>query len=279
MFRAGCSLEILEQCTSLSPHMPSWVPDWTNRDHFRLFSGRSCYHAVLNRPPIFHFNTANTKLSVQGFKIGDIDGLGVSYYESYQSTNVEDALVQSTWSNNAYGSNECLRDTLWRVLTGNRTPNGKLAPNAYQCLLRCPLVLEDEDHVAGAWRGRKAFNHLLRQNKDLKLAGKTLGSFFPSTGKADPEASRDALERIFRFHRSRRLAVTVQGHFGLVPIATRKGDLVFLLLGCNIPMVLRVIKGNKYKIIGGCYLQGFMEGEAMEDLEGENVQHGTVVLC
>jgi hypothetical protein len=162
------------------------------------------------------------------------------------------------------------------MLTGYRTPNGKLAPDTYQCLLQCPLDLKDEDHVAGAWRGRKAFNHLLVQNKRLKLAGKTLGSFFPAAGTADPEASRDAMERIFRFHRSRRLAVTVQGHFGLVPIATRKGDLVFLLLGCNVPLVLRITEGNRYQVIGGCYLQGFMEGEAKEELDRE---HGKVILC
>jgi hypothetical protein len=256
--------------------MPSWVPDWTNREHFRLFSGRSTYRATMNKPPVFQFSATDAELLVQGFKIGEIDGLGASYYESYQSTKLEDSLVQSTSSNNAYGSDGSIRDALWRMLTGYRTPNGKLAPDTYQCLLQCPLDLKDEDHVAGAWRGRKAFNHLLVQNKRLKLAGKTLGSFFPAAGTADPEASRDAMERIFRFHRSRRLAVTVQGHFGLVPIATRKGDLVFLLLGCNVPLVLRITEGNRYQVIGGCYLQGFMEGEAKEELDRE---HGKVILC
>ena len=169
--------------------MPSWVPDWTNRDYFRLFSGRSSYHAVLNRPPIFHFNVADTELSVQGIKIGDIDALGASYYESYKSTKMEDALVQPTWSNNAYGSDKNICEALWRTLTENRTSNGKLAPSTYECLLQCPLALKNEDHGAEAWRGRKTFNHLLRQNEDLKLAGKTLSSFFPLTGKADPEAS------------------------------------------------------------------------------------------
>lgn len=255
--------------------MPSWVPDWTNREHYRLFSGRSTYHATLNVPPVFQFSAADTELSVQGFKIGEVDGLGASYNESHQSSKVEDSLIQSTSSNNAYRSDEAIRDALWRMLTGNRTPNGKLAPDTYQCLLQCPLDLEHEDHLAGAWRGRKAFNNVLAQNKGLKLAGKTLGSFFQAVGTADPEVSRDAIERIFRFHRSRRLIVTVQGHFGLGPIASRKGDLVFLLLGCNIPKILRVIIGNKYQVIGGCYLQGFMEGEVQDELVRG---HGKVIL-
>jgi hypothetical protein len=95
-------------------------------------------------------------------------------------------------------------------------------------------------------------------------------------GAAGPEASRDALERIFHFHRSRRPAVTFQGHFGLVPDATRKGDLVFLLLGCSDPMVLRLKETNRHQVIGGCYLQGFMQGEAKEELDRER---GMVILC
>lgn len=127
-------------------------------------------------------------------------------------------------------------------------------------------------------RGRKAFNHLLQQNEGLGIAGKTLRSFFLPKTKADPEASRDARERIFRFHRSRRLTVTIQGHIGLVPIATRKGDFVFLSLGCKIPLVVRVVEKNEYHVIGGCYLRGLMEGEMLEAIDSANMQQETIVL-
>ena len=87
------------------------------------------------------------------------------------------------------------------------------------------------------------------------------------------------MEKIFRLLRSRRLAVTVRGHLGLVQIAAQKGDPVFFLVGCNVPVVLRVIEGNKYQIIGCCYLQGFMEGEAEDDWDRNTKEHDAVILC
>jgi hypothetical protein len=228
---------------------------------------------------MFQFDATERRLSCQGFVVDKIDGLGASYYESHRSTEPGDTLIQPAGSNNPYGSEAGLHDALWRTLTGNRVPEGRLAPDSYQCLLDYPLELTNADHVTSTWRGRKAFNLLLEQNADLKIAGKKLGSFFPMTRKVDPEASRDALERIFRFHRSRRLMITLQGYPGLVPIAAQPGDVVYILLGCNVPVVLRAIDDQHFKVIGCCYLQGFMEGEAMAGLDQEREQLEIISLC
>jgi hypothetical protein len=260
-------LEILEQCTPPTKSLPSWVPDWTNKNHFRLFSGGSTYRATLDRPPYFKFGADDQELTVKRLKIGTLDGLGASYYETSLATTAEDAMSRSTNSVNAYETVEGLRQAVWKTLTGNRTPPGDVAPATYKCLLRCPVVLENQDPLSVISRGRKAFTHLLQQNQDLKVGGDSLGSFFPAKGKADIEGSQDALERIFRFHRSRRLGTTDLGHLGLLPIASRKGDDVFLLLGCNVPMVLKGRGGNKYQVIGGFYIEGYMEGEAERALD------------
>jgi hypothetical protein len=257
--------------------MPSWVPDWNNQNHFRLFSGRSTYHAVLGKPPIFKFSANDAELSVQGFKIGGIDGLGASYYEKYTSTEADDLLVQPTGLDNAYRTDDGLRDAVWRTLIGNRIHPNKVVPEEHAALLQCPLELK-EQNSGEISRGRKTFNHLLKQNKEFRVAGRSLSSFFPASGIMDPEKARSALEQMFRLHRSRRLAVTLSGHFGLVPIAARRGDLVYIFLGCNVPIILRKTEIGKYHLIGGCYLHGFMEGEAMEDLRVENVQLETICL-
>lgn len=249
------------------------MPDWNNKNHFRLYSGRSTYHAVLGTPPIHNFSSDNKKLYVEGFKIGTVDGLGASYYEKHTSTEKNDFLVQTTSSSNAYNSDDGLREAIWRTLIGNRVPQipKKVAPRDQSALLQCPLKLDGS--AARISRGRKAFEHLLAQNAKLRIAGRSLSEFFPACAKKDPDNVQNSLEQIFRFHRSRRLVVTLSGHFGLVPIAARKNDLVFILLGCNVPMVLREVETGEYQLIGGCYLHGFMEGEAMGDLHS-----GTVTL-
>lgn len=234
----ACKLEILEQCTSPNLHMPSWVPDWNNKNRFRLFSGRSTYHAVLDRPPVFSFSTDNTELFVEGFKIGVIGGMGASYYETMPSTEAHDLLVQSTGSINAYKIEDGLREAIWRTLIGNRVPQiaKKVAPESQSALLQCPLQLEKS--TVEMSRGRKAFQHLLKQNKDLKVAGEVLSGVFPASGTEDPKEIHNSLEQIFRFHRSRRLAITPLDHFGVVPIPTRTSDVVYIFLGCKLVMSL-----------------------------------------
>ena len=277
------NLDLLEQCTAPNDlTIPSWVPDWTNVHHYRLFSGRGCYNAAPDKSAAIALSPAGTELIVEGIMLGDVDGLGASYYEHVRASSGGDAMVQTTQSNNPYGDTEGLRRAVWQTLTGNRTPNGRIAPESYQSLLQCPLAFASDcdgcSSRSAPWRGRKAFSHLLSQNQGLMVAGRALGTFFPVIGESDPEVSRDALEKIFRFHRSRRLAVTSQGLLGLVPIAARRGDRVFLLSGCRVPVLVRAAEEGKYQVIGCCYLQGYMEGEAQRGVQDGTLRFESVIL-
>jgi hypothetical protein len=71
---------------------------------------------------------------------------------------------------------------------------------------------------------------------------------------------------------ARVLVTTDDGYVGMASHRTRKGDLICVLLGCNIPVVLRKRKEDKqseelveesYEFVGECYLHGFMNGEAL----------------
>ncbi|CZR54185.1 related to heterokaryon incompatibility protein [Phialocephala subalpina] len=61
----------------------------------------------------------------------------------------------------------------------------------------------------------------------------------------------------------RRLVTTEGGSIGMAPYRVRKGDMVSVLVGCNIPVILRQ-RGSGYEVIGECYLHGFMNGEAFK---------------
>jgi hypothetical protein len=122
----------------------------------------------------------------------------------------------------------------------------------------------------------------MAENRNLQIAGRPLGDFFPQINGPVPDEAQDALERIFRLHRFRKLATTLLGHLGLVPMDTQQGDLVYALQGCNVLMVLRRVTGSRHKVIGGAYLQGFMEGN-VERNTGEETGLGhslhKLVLC
>ena len=60
----------------------------------------------------------------------------------------------------------------------------------------------------------------------------------------------------------RSFLTTVNGQIGLAPIVTKPGDEVAVLLGCRSPLVLRPFGDGSHKVVGECYIDGFMEGAA-----------------
>ncbi len=50
------------------------------------------------------------------------------------------------------------------------------------------------------------------------------------------------------------IVLTEDGYIGLAPANTMRGDVVYALLGCTSPMVLRPTAGNQFQFVGECYL-------------------------
>ncbi len=70
----------------------------------------------------------------------------------------------------------------------------------------------------------------------------------------------------------RRMCVTKKGFVGMVPPltvardenVTRRGDVVFLVRGADVPFVLRPIgeeKDKRFQLVGEAYIHGVMDGE------------------
>ena len=64
--------------------------------------------------------------------------------------------------------------------------------------------------------------------------------------------------------KKRRLAVTKEYHIGTVPEQEHTLDFVFILFECSVPVVMRMREDqNSYQFVGECYINGFMDGEAV----------------
>ena len=247
-----------------------------------MFSGRSCYRASPGELTVVEFQSQDLELVVHGVHVGTIDGLGVGFGHNYDTVKSSGGGEQSRSRANGYGSLDKLQDAVWRALVGDRTPQGRAVPPGYKSSLNCPILTDRNDIPHASSRGFKAFTSIMTQNRNLQIAGKPLSEFFPHTSGPIPSEAQDALERIFRLHRFRKLATTILGHLGLVPMDTQQGDLVYALQGCNVPMVLRRIAGSRHKVIGGAYLQGFMEGRVELNTRDESVLSNSLhklVLC
>lgn len=56
--------------------------------------------------------------------------------------------------------------------------------------------------------------------------------------------------------------ITTKGYMGLAPYGAKRGDRIATLLGIKTPFILHGVESG-YRIIGACYVQGMMEGEAV----------------
>lgn len=64
---------------------------------------------------------------------------------------------------------------------------------------------------------------------------------------------------------------TEEGRFGQVRSQARNGDLIYVILGAELPFVLRPTGKGTYTLIGECYIHGLMAGEALSDDRYETV--------
>ena len=62
---------------------------------------------------------------------------------------------------------------------------------------------------------------------------------------------------------NRRLFITSSDTLGLGPAGMMSGDTVAILFGGNVPYILRPSEDGRWNFVGECYLDGYMEGEAM----------------
>jgi hypothetical protein len=76
----------------------------------------------------------------------------------------------------------------------------------------------------------------------------------------------------------RRLFTTRLGYLGIGSRTLVRGDKICVLLGCVVPVILRP-QGNRYSLIGECYVHGIMNGECLQKAESQKAHHIMVEIC
>ena len=80
--------------------------------------------------------------------------------------------------------------------------------------------------------------------------------------------------------RNRRIFTADFAHLGLGPQTMEPGNIVTILLGHSVPAVLRKTSesSNEFHFIGGCYMYGIMDGEAVEEHRRAGMEDDKFVL-
>ncbi|KAM6506424.1 hypothetical protein FSOLCH5_013405 [Fusarium solani] len=120
---------------------------------------------------------------------------------------------------------------------------------------------------------------ILRESLLLALADiQSFRSSLPSSRSKEKRPDVEALAKRGdrdRFHQAarvasagRRLFVTSKGYVGLGPAAMMEGDRIVVLFGGSVPFVLRWHDGRGWLLIGECFVNGLMRGEAVAAWRG-----------
>lgn len=82
-----------------------------------------------------------------------------------------------------------------------------------------------------------------------------------------PEIVKHFSDQFKHWIKGRTLILTKNQYLGLAPALTRPDDHVAILLGLQMPAVLRPQEDGSWTFIGVTYIPGFMKRKAMDDLE------------
>ena len=283
--------------------LPSWVPDWRARvegkvipvmasqgstvatGNFRpawVLESTAAYKASKDTYPQFSISDDLQVLFCRGVVVDKIDGLGGSTCSDAGDTaDLEEEPISFVQSTSEINLSSGLDDTLTSGLTeiisrcialdrDDRYLADHMVPDSFQTDFEtfCATMLENPRLV------RKGFRDWFLLNSSLLVRGRTLEEHYrvlqPRPLPSMEDFRHGSLNKFYRRFidttatMARRLSITENGHFGMAACRAAKGDVVCVLFGCSVPVLLREQETGTYQFIGECYLDGYMNGEALD---------------
>ena len=218
--------------------LPSWVPDWRVRGETMGVSGDSQqdirYAATGSSRPVRKLSDNAKVLTTSGLKWDQ-----VSEIKSADSGELDD------WVNDRFA----------RIVDGRKfyTPSNESLERA----LRRVYYLDKTEFTTESETTRwKPDSHEIFENiVQRALSGE----------QRDRVRYGVLLHSLVKARRSRAIFVTRSGRLGIAPDKVLPGDVITLLLGGEVPVVLRPLgdEVGHYTYIAECYVHGFMDGEGL----------------
>jgi hypothetical protein len=264
----------------------------------RRNNSSASYRASGSTKPSFQFEGLN--LVARGFVLDVIDRLGGSEDVNLTQSSEPSANALSTEASPSSKSSEeallCLCSVVRSLVLGRRDrylQNAAIPQAFFSDFLRfCSKLVQNNDSPDVPTDFKSWFVH----NQHLRIHdGSPLESLVQSaaldtqfglldnssvTFGSDSQSLNSFTGRFFDtvVRMSRRLMVSEKGVVGMVTEKARKGDLVCVLFGCNVPVVLRASLDDRetFVLVGECYFDGYMSGEAVGD---ESVTEREFCIC
>lgn len=293
---------------------PSWAADWTwegrirfSRPEYNLVAPHwdnsepepdpaLIYRAHGYTAPSFCFLDDWRLLRCEGFIFDEIAGLGAPEAGFFKWD--KHRVIQCPSWKSAYGSPELTGQALWNALLLSVIAKGERTHQRHAALLSLPasfwMALPQFEARGWDWLAAQRGYYFKWQywrdaNDHLMLGERPLASFF--TNVIPEDADEITYTEIYcasqRAVQQRRFMLTKGGYFGWGPdnaytndesMELRVGDKIAVVFGCSTPLVIRP-KGVRFEVVGEAYLQGFMNGEALDLLKSGDCKAQAFTFC
>lgn len=219
-------LTVLSQCEMREDRetdFPSWVPDWTKPYESNRLYGMRASSVTAAQARC----DKGDVLVVSGCLIDTLDVIEqISHLTSGSSTEQMRKIVRIMIGSKAGNDTCAASDAI--IDSVCRTLCGNLFAESYLPLvLSLPNTRESQKYVRG----------LIDTHKYI--------------------------HQVYGYTKGRASFATRNGHIGLGPQSIRAGDQACIVLGCNSLLILRSNDAQTFEVVGECYIDGFMEGEAL----------------
>lgn len=243
----------------------------------------------------FRFLNEDDALHCEGIPIGSIDGIApcLPFEMSALERDLE-PIVQPLNQHSPYGDETATIDALSRTLFFDAADEIRHKSSIFsfpwweqdtpgEPIKKAFEYLRDQ----GGWDPHvfvsmaQYFDTFRRELRDFRVAGKPFKDYFPSDTPvcSPPPERKDFFESFAYCNVFRRLVTTSSGHFSLAPVTVKPSDQIFVILGCSVPVVLRPCGVNDgYEVVGECYVEGFMHGECIKDVDAGSRELQDIVL-
>ena len=247
--------------------LPSWVPDW--RATFDPIEALSA--AIINRPSTDKTYSATGNSEAIVIPTGEEDSqLALRGVCVCRITAISGANLSTIGSDTRYAIDNVLgQDGEWIKLASTTTTRKGERRDMYPHTGESMSTAFARTRVADAWaaNNRYARINFSHPHTEIPLPGRE------ELATGQPSNMNGIFARILQTTRYRVLFVTDTKHIGLAPFTARVGDYVYLLLGGEVPYVLRSCPdeeknssadGRKhFRYVGECYIHGLMDGEGL----------------
>jgi hypothetical protein len=243
--------------------LPSWAPDWRTFQSFMLTEPASPHRAHGNSLPRLQVNGRSALLQIYGLEIDTVQScsrpLGAREFHTKGSS----------------GGLESTMMYIWRDICGRDRFNLKATyVNGESSFFACMQTLSD-GCVQIARRNRVRYSHVPKSvwlEHEALYLNKAIASFDAVdtdlreiAEKAGKEHEEEQWSRSANGATENRVfARTRKGYYVLGPGVLVPGDTVCVLFGGKMPFCLRPHgDGDRFLLVGECYVYGLMDGEAM----------------